>query len=95
MSEIPPELQKLWAMRDRTPPAARSRAEDTVLMTFKDGEDPDEILRSDPVVHNPSSEPEKVLDTTEPIRDVKLFPTYKIGPQPVNLATFNVKRKRE
>lgn len=90
MTDIPAELRKLWAERDRT-----GETDAAVLMELRD---------DDPILNGPKIPREKpprkdqpAPEPVEPIREVKLFPTYKIGPQPVNLATFSKddKRKRE
>lgn len=95
MSEIPHELQRLWAERDRTKKTV-PRETPHVLMDLRDD---DPLLNGngesgDDASSVPDDQPVPV--PIEPIRDVQLFPTYRIGPRPVNLATFDhVKRKRE
>lgn len=95
MTSIPPELRKLWADRNRKPSVV-THDEESVLMTFKDGEDPNEPFKPVAETRPLEAKTEPLLNETAPIRDVKLFPTYKIGPQPVDLANFDyAKRKRE
>lgn len=94
MSNIPPELQKLWAERERAEKTALGKT-DSVLMEFRDDEP---FLEGDVEYALNEKSPRHDQPTTaliEPIRDVKIFPTYKIGPQAVDLATFHVKRERK
>lgn len=93
MSGIPPELRELWSQRDRTAPKTTASGfddDETVLMEFRD-----DFAPAPPPPPRPAPKPEPLLTESEPVRDVKLFPTYKIAPSPINLATFDVKRKRE
>jgi hypothetical protein len=87
MSEIPDELRNLWAERDRT------KITNSVLMDLRDDDlwacELNETVDEQTDIIQTSPQPQPI----QPIPNVNLFPCYKISAQPINLATFHVKKR--
>jgi len=88
MNPKPDDLLKLWARRDT---ALSSGQDDQVLLVYKDGDEPG-ATRSHARPTLPHLVPEPKQDQKLP--NVTLFPTIKITPQSINLATHHVPPQR-
>lgn len=94
MADIPDELLELWSRRDRKF-REEEESDDGVLIAYKSGDDPDELAISEPVRRTESPPPKPLLPPSVPVPVVPLYPTYKIAPQPINLATYDVRKPRK
>ena len=81
MTDAPDALLKLWAERD-----------DRVLLAYKDGDEPGAVrsVLPDPAASETNRQP--FIPENRPVRTVTPYPTYKITPQPVDPATYHVRK---
>jgi len=85
MNPKPDDLLKLWAGRDT---ALSSGQDGQVLLVYKDGDEPRPHAR--PILPHLVPDPKQ----EQKLPNVTLFPTIKITPQSINLATHHVPPQR-